>query len=343
MQAVMKVAPGVGNVELREIDDPAPPPGHVTIEVQAAGICGTDLHIYHDEFRTRPPVVIGHEVAGTVAALGAGVERTQVGERVTTETYFFTCGDCRFCRAGRPNLCPDRKSIGSAVNGGFARYVVVPERNLHRLPQNVDYLAGALTEPLACVVHGALELPRLLPGDLAVIAGPGAIGLLTLQVVRAAGARVILLGTDHDEHRLTLARQLGADHVVNVQHGDPAGLIADLTEGRGADIVYECSGAGPAAQQLLTLVRRAGQYAQIGLFGKPVAWDLEQVCYKELTVTGSNASVPSAWTRALALLADGKVQTQPLISHTFPLSGWRQAFDLFEQRSGVKMVLLPNT
>jgi len=341
MQAVMKVAPGVGNVELREIDDPAPPPGHVVIEVQAAGICGTDLHIYHDEFRTRPPVVIGHEVAGKVAALGAGVERTQVGERVTTETYFFTCGDCRFCRAGRPNLCPDRKSIGSAVNGGFARYVVVPERNLHRLPQNVDYLAGALTEPLACVVHGALELPRLLPGDLAVIAGPGAIGLLTLQVVRAAGARVILLGTDHDEHRLTLARQLGADHVVNVQHGDPAGLIADLTEGRGADIVYECSGAGPAAQQLLTLVRRAGQYAQIGLFGKPVAWDLEQVCYKELTVTGSNASVPSAWTRALALLADGKVQTQPLISHTFPLSGWRQAFDLFEQRSGVKMVLLP--
>jgi L-iditol 2-dehydrogenase len=115
-----------------------------------------------------------------------------------------------------------------------------------------------------------------------------------------------------------------------------------LSEGRGADIVYECSGAGPAAQQLLTLVRRAGQYAQIGLFGKPVAWDLDQVCYKELAVTGSNASVPSAWARAVALLADGKVQTRPLISHTFPLSEWRQAFDLFEQRSGVKMVLLPN-
>jgi L-iditol 2-dehydrogenase len=311
--------------------------------VHAAGICGTDLHIYHDEFRTRPPVVIGHEVAGTVAALGAGVERAQVGDRVTTETYFFTCGDCRFCRAGRPNLCPDRKSIGSAVNGGFARFVVVPERNLHRLPENVDYLAGALTEPLACVVHGALELPRLLPGDLAVIAGPGAIGLLTLQVVRAAGARAIVLGTDQDQHRLALAQQLGADHVLNIQRDEPAGIIADLSEGRGADIVYECSGAGPAAQQLLTLVRRAGQYAQIGLFGKPVAWDLDQVCYKELTVTGSNASVPSAWARAVALLADGKVQTRPLISHTFPLDGWRQAFDLFEQRSGVKMVLLPNS
>jgi L-iditol 2-dehydrogenase len=343
MQAVMKVAPGVGNVELREIADPTPPPGHVVIEVGAAGICGTDLHIYHDEFRTRPPVVIGHEVAGTVAALGAGIEHAQVGERVTTETYFSTCGTCRFCRAGRPNLCPGRMSIGSAVNGGFARYVVVPERNLHRLPETVDALAGALTEPLACVIHGALELPRLLPGDLAVIAGPGTIGLLTLQAVRAAGARAILLGTDHDEHRLALARQLGAEYVVNVQRDDPAGLVADLTGGSGADIVYECSGAGPAAQQLLALVRRAGQYAQIGLFGKPVAWDLDQVCYKELTVTGSNASVPSAWARALALMAEGKVQTRPLISHTFTLGEWRQAFDMFEQRSGIKMVLLPSS
>ena len=112
MQAVMKVAPGVGNVELREIAEPLPPPGHVVIEVRAAGICGTDLHIYHDEFRTRPPVVIGHEVAGMVAALGDGVERIAIGERVTTETYFSTCAECRFCRAGRPNLCPERKSIG---------------------------------------------------------------------------------------------------------------------------------------------------------------------------------------------------------------------------------------
>jgi L-iditol 2-dehydrogenase len=227
------------------------------------------------------------------------------------------------------------------VNGGFARYVVVPERNLHRLPDHVDDLAGALTEPLACVVHGALELPRLMPGDIAVVAGPGAIGLLTLQAIKAAGAHVVLLGTDQDAHRLALAQQLGADHVVNVQRDDPTKLIADLTDGVGADIVYECSGAAPAAQQLLTLVRRAGQYAQIGLFGKPVAWDLDQICYKELTVTGSNASVPSAWRRALVLLAEGKVQTRPLISHMFPLSDWRQAFDLFERRSGVKMVLLP--
>jgi L-iditol 2-dehydrogenase len=343
MEALMKVASGVGNVELRQIDEPAPGPGQALIEVRAAGICGTDLHIYHDEFRTRPPVVMGHEVAGVVAALGAGVTGIEVGQRVTTETYFSTCGACRFCRAGRPNLCLDRMSIGSAVNGGFTRYLVVPARNLHRLPDSVDDVAGALTEPLACVVHGALEQAQPLPGDLAVVAGPGAIGLLTLQAVRAAGARAVVLGTSVDERRLDLARTLGAEHVVNVGQGDPAALIGELTDGRGADVVYECSGAGPAAQQLLQLVRRAGRYAQIGLFGKPVAWDLDQICYKELTVTGSNASTPTAWPRALALLAAGQVQTRPLVSDILALGEWRQAFDMFEQKRGIKLVLRPET
>jgi L-iditol 2-dehydrogenase len=239
---------------------------------------------------------------------------------VTTETYFSACGACRFCRAGRINLCPQRRSIGSAVHGGFTSYLVVPEHNVHVLPAGLSYLAGALAEPLACVVHGALELPRVVPEDLAVVAGPGAIGLLTAQTVKAAGARVVVLGTDADAHRLRLAAELGADHVWSVQSDDYRAAIGELNDGMGADIVYECSGAGASAQGLLELVRRGGQYAQIGLFGKPVAWDLDQVCYKELAVTGSNASVPSAWTRALKLLADGLVKTEPLVSGVFPLT-----------------------
>ena len=337
----MKTAPGVGNVEVRDIAEPPTPPGHVKIAVQAAGICGTDLHIYYDEYRSWPPVVLGHEVAGCVAEVGSGVERVRPGDRVTTETYFYTCGTCRFCRAGRINLCPERRSIGSAVHGGFTSYLVVPERNLHVLPDGISYLAGALTEPLACVVHGALELPRVVPEDLAVVAGPGAIGLLTAQTIKAAGARVVVLGTDADAHRLHTAAELGADHVFSVQSDDYRAALGELSEGAGADIVYECSGAGASAQGLLELVRRGGQYAQIGLFGKPVAWDLDQVCYKELAVTGSNASVPSAWERALKLLADGLVKTEPLVSGVFPLTAWRDAFDAFERKSGLKSVLQP--
>jgi L-iditol 2-dehydrogenase len=342
MKAVMKVAPGVGNIELRDIEEPSPQPGQVKIRVQAAGLCGTDLHIYKDEFRSWPPVVLGHEVAGEIAELGDGVDGLEVGARVTTETYFSTCGQCRYCRNGQSNLCLNRRSIGSAVNGGFTQYLVVPARNIHHLPDNVDFRAGALTEPLACVVHGVLSTPTVTPGDVAVIAGPGAIGLLTLQVVKAAGAKTIMLGADGDTQRLELARDLGADYALNVQREDPAELVADLTtEGLGADVVYECSGAGPAAAQLLQLVRRRGRYVQIGLFGKPIAWDLDQVCYRELTVTGSNASTPPAWTRALELLASGQVTTAPLITHRFDVTDWQGAFDTFEARSGVKMILQP--
>lgn len=341
MKGVMKVAPGVGNVEVREIEEPAPPSGHVKLAVKAAGICGTDIHIYYDEFKSWPPVVLGHEVAGQVVEVGRSVERVKPGERVTTETYFSTCGECRFCRTGKANLCPERRSIGSAVNGGFTSYLIVPEHNIHPLPDNVSYKAGALSEPLACVIHGALERPKVMAGDVTVVAGPGVIGLLTVQVLKATGATVLALGADMDEARLQMAHELGADHTFNVQRDDYKTVVMDLTEGYGADLVFECSGAGPAAQNLLDLVRRAGQYVQIGLFGKPVAWDLDQICFKELTVTGSNASVPSAWDRALSLVSSGLVKTEPLVSMVYPIAEWREAFDAFEKRAGLKTMLEP--
>jgi len=344
MKAVMKIAPGAGNVALGEVPEPHAAPGQVKIKVIAAGICGTDIHIMKDEFRSWPPVVLGHEIAGEIMEVGEGVTGLEPGLRVTTETYFTTCGVCRYCRSGQNNLCLNRRSIGSGVNGGFTNYVVVPARNIHALPDNIDFEAGALTEPLACVVHAVTSTPSVVPGDVAVIAGPGAIGLLAMQVVKAAGATVIMLGTNRDAKRLELARTLGADHTINVQETDPMKLIAELTEGGfGADVVYECSGAGVAAAQLLTLVRRRGRYVQIGLFGKPVAWDLDQLCYKELVATGSNASVPSAWIRAIQLMREGKVQTKPLISHQFDVTDWQAAFATFEDGTGIKTLLRPVT
>ncbi|GAC1473524.1 MAG: zinc-binding dehydrogenase [Chloroflexota bacterium] len=341
MKALVKFAPGDGNIEIQDIPEPSAAPGQVKIKVEATGICGTDLHIWHNEFRSWPPVVLGHEIAGEVADVGEGVQRVKPGDRVTTETYFTMCEHCQFCRSGRHNLCPERRSIGSGVNGGFTNFVVVPERNVHVLPESVSLLGGALTEPLACVVRGVLELPRLRAGDIAVIAGPGAIGLLALQVVVATGASAVVLGTDADQHRLRLALDLGAFIALNVDHDPVQNTINEVSDGQGADIVYECSGAGRAALTLLELVRRGGQYAQIGLFGKPVAWNLDAVCLKELSVTGSNATVPSSWDRALSLLASGAVRTEPLISGDYPITEWREAFDIFERRAGLKTVLRP--
>lgn len=345
MKAVMKTAAGAGHVELRDVPEPRVGPGQALIEVAAVGICGTDIHIRDGEFKTRPPVVMGHEIAGRVAAVGEGVAGLREGTRVTSETYFETCGRCRYCRDGQTNLCPERLSIGSAVDGAFTRYLVVPATNLHELPEHVSDRAGALTEPLACVVHGVLGAPggpTAGPGDVAVIAGPGAIGLLTLQVVRSAGATTVVLGTAADEGRLDLARRLGADHVVNVQEEDPTGLVRGLAPGgHGADVVYECSGAGPAAKGLLEFVRRRGRYVQIGLFGRPVAWDLDQLCYRELVATGSNASTPASWRRALQLLESRAVDTEALVSHVYGLEEWPRAFDDFGSRNGVKLLFDP--
>lgn len=344
MDAVMKVAPGVGHIELRDIPVPEPAEGQALLKVHAAGLCGTDIHIYLDEFSSRPPVVLGHEVSGEVVELGPGTSGVEVGDRVTTETYFSTCKSCRYCRAGHINLCLERLSIGSAVNGGFAEFLVVPAHNLHQLPEGISFREGALTEPLACVVQGVhLCAPTVRSGDTAVIAGPGAIGLLTLQLLVAAGAHVIVLGTEADSRRLALAEQLGASHIVNVSAVDPVPLVQDLTEqGLGADVVYECSGAGVAAAQLLRLVRRRGRYVQVGLFGKAVSWDLDQVCYKELVVTGSNASTPESWLRAIRLLADGTVSLEPLITHAFSLDGWSDAFETFRGKAGIKTVFRPH-
>jgi L-iditol 2-dehydrogenase len=341
MKGVAKLAPGEGNVGLLEAPEPDILPGHVLIEVKAAGVCGTDLHIYHDEYPSNPPVIMGHEVAGVVAAVDEGVMLCKPGDRVTSETYFYTCGQCAFCLDGAPNMCPHRKSIGSGVHGAFARYVLVPARNIHPLPPNVDEMAGALTEPLACCVN-ALARTRLEPGDLALVSGPGAIGLLMAQVAKAAGARVVVLGTAADEARLEMAQQLGADIALNIQAGDARQTIDDLSAGLGADVVFECAGVGSSAQTCLELVRRRGRYAQVGLFGRPVEWDLEQVCFKELQVSGSFATVPSAWRKALSLLAAGQVQTGPLITAALPISEWQRAFDSFERRDGVKVVLTPH-
>ena len=211
---------------------------------------------------------------------------------------------------------------------------------MHHLPDGVDEWAGALTEPLACCVH-ALENTKVEPSDVAVVTGPGAIGLLMLQVIKAAGAQAVVIGTETDEPRLALARQLGADEALAVGRDDLQSAVAERSDGLGADVVFECSGAGPGAQTALELVRHQGRYVQVGLFGKPVIWDLEQVCVKEVSVQGTFATVSSSWRKALNLLRCGLVQTGPLISHRLPLAEWQEAFDLFERREGVKIVFTP--
>ena len=341
MKAVVKYQLGVGNVEVREMPEPAPGPGQVKIEVKAAGVCGTDIHIYYDEYKTNPPIILGHELAGVVAEVGKGVTRCKVGERVTSETYFDTCGVCRYCRSGKPNLCGKRRSIGSMVNGAMANYVIVPEVNIHALPDNVDFYAGSLTEPLACVVHGGLIRTKVMPGDVVLVSGPGTIGLLAAQVAKSAHAIVVLSGLKQDAKRLELGRQLGVDYTVNIEQDNLSELVNGLTDGYGADVVFECAGAGAAAAMCLKTVRKGGQYCQMGLSGKPYAWDMDDVAYKEITLTGMFATIPEAWTKALQLMEMGLVNTRSLVSPILPVTEWEKAFQMFKEKHGYKIVLEP--
>lgn len=343
MQALVKRASGPGNVALSTVPEPRPGPGQVMVEVQYAGICGSDPHIrdWDIQLLLRPPVIMGHEFAGNIATIGEDVGGLEIGQAVVSETAFKTCERCKACKSGHDNVCAHKELIGFVHNGCFARYVIVPAHRIHPLPEGVDLLSAVVTEPLACVVHATLELTRITAGDLVVVAGPGTIGLLSLQTSKSAGARVIVAGARGDEKRLELALELGADLVVDVTQEDLPQIVLGQSNGEGADIYFECSGTPAAARTGLQVVRRRGQYTQIGLAAAPFELDFATIAYKEIKVTGSLGQKWTAWERALTLLAEGKVATRPLISHVLPLSEWERGFELFESQEGIKIVLTP--
>ena len=329
MIGLAKLAPGEGNVDLAERPERPPGPGEVALDVHAAGICGTDLHIWLGEYDSVPPVTMGHEVCGTVAGLGEGVDDSWLGARVAVETFFSTCGTCAYCRAGRLSVCEQRRSIGTHVDGGFAPRLVVPERNLHRVPDGMPDAAAALAEPLACVCNSLLEPSRIRHTDEVLVIGPGAIGLIAAQVAASCNARrVTVRGTERDGARLALAEQLGFETSVG-------GAAPE------ADVVVECSGAGAGIADALRAARRRGRIVQMGLRGADVTIPYDLICFHELTVSAGFASNPASWRQATVLLHAGAVVLSPLVTEVVPLRDWRRAFEASRAGEGVKYVLDP--
>ncbi len=331
--ALGKLAPGEGNIGLRQQPVAAPGPDEVIVEVLATGICGTDLHIADDEFPYEPPVTMGHEVTGEVTVLGPGVDPSWMGRRVACETYFSYCERCDHCRAGFPNLCDERRSIGSKVDGGFTRWMRIPVRNLHVLPDGVGVYAGALVEPLACVANCMFDPPVINAGDRVLVIGPGTMGILTAQAARAAGGQVVVAGLAKDRSRLDLAESLDLETLCLGDGESESGLRPD--------VVFECSGSAAGASFGLDRVTRGGRYVQVGIFGRPVEAPLDQVLYKELVLTSGNASTPTSWRRAIALLERGSVELDPLVSEVVPLSEWERAFAATREGRGMKVVIDP--
>lgn len=336
MLALVKTDSGPGATSLREVPVPHAGAGRARVRVTATGICGTDLHLLRDEFPSTPPVVMGHEITGVVDEAGAGVSGDWLGRRVALETYGFVCGTCRFCRSGRSNLCPERRSLGSHLDGGFAEYVVAPAVNLHAVADGLPDEAGALYEPLACVAQCLCDPAVASPGDSALVIGPGTIGLLAAQVLRAQGAQVLIAGTERDRQRLAVAEQLGLATATSER-------LDDLVPAAGVDVVAECSGTAAGVSAGLHHLRKGGRFVQIGLCGKPILLELDLFCLKELTLSSGFASTPRSWLRAERLVLNGDVQLPPLLSERVPLTNWNDAFKRTAAGDGVKFVLTPRS
>ena len=344
MKTLVKTAKGVGNLCLMDMAEPRPRPGEVLIEVRATGICDTDVHVKYDRFPYWPPVILGHEFSGTVIELGPECQTFKVGERVVGEPHTRHCGQCFLCRTGNVQICPSKRSPGWGIHGSMARLLVMPEKLLHRIPDNLDFDTAAVVEPTANAVHDVLERAGVNAGDFVVVLGLGPIGLLAGLAARAAGARhIVLVGTPQDEGlRLDKARELGFQTVLNVAKDNVPQAVMDLTGGIGADMVIECSGAPPAITGMVDLLRKKGRICAIGLTGgKTVDFPWEKAAFKVLDIHFCLSTSYTSWDKAIHLIAGGQIPAGKIITHRLPLGEWEKAFAEIEAQRALKVILYP--
>jgi L-iditol 2-dehydrogenase len=344
MKALVKYKHGDGSehgMRLEDLPEPKPKKGELKVKVIAAGICGTDLHIMNDEFANcKPPVIMGHEYVGTVEELGENVSGFSKGDYVVSMTGTNTCGRCRYCREGLLMLCDQRRPLGARINGVFAEYLTISADLAFKVPDEIQAKDEfAICEPFACVVRNVVERATVKAGDIVLISGPGVIGLFAVQLAKLQGAYVIASGTPMDEHRLRMAKQLGADIIVS----DPQELpnIVAKTNSYGVDVAFECAGIAASSQACLESLRKQGLYSQMGVFGKEVLMDMNKFLFKEIQITNSYASERSSWEIALRLLKNKQVKFTPLISERVPLENWEEGFNFAIEKKGFKVLLIP--
>lgn len=342
MKALVKTAAGPGHVELLDVPEPEPQPHQVKIEVAACGICGTDLHVRQDTFRNFPPVILGHEFVGRVVAEGANVRGTTdpsaryavLGATAVTDPA------CPFVRSGDFILSPSRRGMGHGVNGAFARYTVARPDQLFRLDEALPAEEGALVEPLAAAVHAVADRAEVRSGDVALVSGPGPIGLLCVLLLAHMGVKTLVAGTSADTARLALALDLGAARTIDVQSVDLLDLLRAEAGPHGVDVAFEVSGAAGSAAACLQALRPHGTYVQVGHFGRDITVPFDRIGFKELRVVGSVGYTEATWSRTLKLLAQG-LRPSRIVTHRLPLEQWQQGFELFERKLAAKVLLLP--
>ncbi|EKN63246.1 alcohol dehydrogenase catalytic domain-containing protein [Schinkia azotoformans] len=340
MKALLKTEKGVGNVNLLEVPEPDCSKDKVKVNVAFTGICGTDLHIFHDTFKSYPPVIMGHEFSGVVTDVGEEVENVKVGDRVAIlGSHAVTCKTCYYCKTGYYMFCESRRGMGHGVDGSFTKQVIVREDMIYKVPESVSLEEAALSEPLACAVQAIEELTDIKLGDTVLLSGPGPIGLLCLSLLTLKGCKIIVAGTSQDLTRLEIAKQLGADIIVNINEVKLQDVVMKETKGRGVDVTIECAGVAASINSCLNALKKLGRHIQVGIAGKEVTLDYDTILYKQIQLFGSLAHSMKTWDRVMQILEQKKINLEPIITHKLPLSQWKEAFNMCEEKSCGKILL----
>jgi threonine 3-dehydrogenase len=347
MRALRKLRPESG-AALVELPTPEPGPGEVVVRVEAASICGTDLHIYRwDSWAahriTNLPLTFGHEVAGTVVGTGPEVHHLREGAFVSAEGHVF-CGFCPPCRRGWMHICERLRILGVDFDGGFAEYVVLPERNAWEVDPRIPAEVASIHDPFGNAVHTAFIHggEQDIATATVVVLGCGPIGLFAIGITRAAGAgRVIAV--EPNDFRQDLAKRMGADLVIDPTAQDPVAAVREATDGHGAEVVLEMSGVASAIDQGTRMLAPGGRMALLGLPKDKVTLDLtDQVIFKEARIFGvTGRELFRTWQQTTTLLATGMVDPTPVITHRFPLDRFEEAFATAESGRAGKVLLLP--
>ena len=333
-------------LELTDIPTPAIGPEDILVQVKACGICGSDIHGWDGSSgRRQPPLVMGHEASGVVAAVGSSVKNFTEGDRITFDSTVW-CGKCHFCLAGRPNLCDARMVLGVSCDdyrryGCFAEYVSVPARICCKLPDSLSFEHAALIEAVSIAVHAANRTPVSL-GDTAVVVGSGMIGLLVIQAIKQKGCSRVI-ATDINSQRLEVAKKLGADVTINVSEEDPVARVKELTNGRGADVALEVVGATSTIKSAIECTRKGGSITIVGNLAPTIELPLQSVVTRELNIFGTCAS-SGEYPACVDLLASGMIKVEDLITAKAPLEDGHDWFSrLYEgEPNAMKVVLCPS-
>jgi L-iditol 2-dehydrogenase len=331
------------SLEIAEVPTPAVGAGEVLIRVGACGICGSDVHGYDGSSGRRiPPIVMGHEAAGRIAAVGAGVTGLTEGDRVTFDSTIY-CGACAYCRRGEVNLCDHRQVLGVSCGdysraGAFAEFVVVPARVVYKLPESISFAEAAMLEAVAVAIH-AVSLAEISAESTALVVGAGTIGVLILQALRATGCRRVFV-SDVDATRLKMAKELGAD--VLSANEDTVVRILQRTGGVGVDVAMEAVGRNETVSAAIASVRKGGTVVLVGNISPEVTLPLQKVVTRQIRLQGACASA-GEYPQAIALMASGAIRVKPLITAIAPLADGPQWFERLYAREPnlLKVVLTP--